>query len=289
MKRLATSWLAGAALLAASGAARAQLDSREGIALQNQILELRRDLEDMQQRRGGGGLPPPTRIAPQGPSYGGGGGGEITAQLLDRVARMEDDLRRMRGQMDELANQTRRQADDLNKQIGDLNFRLQSPQAQTPGAPRAAMVPPLDDRRSDPDFEERRPPAGRRPPELAMQEGNAALARRDYQAAEAAAREVLTAGRSTPRSTDAQFLLAQALAGKRDFQAAAVAYDDAYNRNRSGSRAPEALLGIANAMLNLNERGAACASLDKLRAEFPSARGEVQQGANTLRTCAGCR
>ena len=41
MKRLATSWLAGAALLAASGAARAQLDSREGIALQNQILELR--------------------------------------------------------------------------------------------------------------------------------------------------------------------------------------------------------------------------------------------------------
>ena len=289
MKRLATSWLAGAALLAASGAARAQLDSREGIALQNQILELRRDLEDMQQRRGGGGLPPPTRMAPQGPSYGGGGGGEITAQLLDRVARMEDDLRRMRGQMDELANQTRRQADDLNKQIGDLNFRLQSPQAQTPGAPRAAMVPPLDDRRSDPDFEERRPPAGRRPPELAMQEGNAALARRDYQAAEAAAREVLTAGRSTPRSTDAQFLLAQALAGKRDFQAAAVAYDDAYNRARTGSHAADSLLGLANALGAINERPAACATLDKLRAEFPNPSAAFREAANAARTRFGCR
>ena len=289
MKHLAASLLAGAALFAASGAARAQLDSREGIALQNQILELRRDLEDMQQRRGGGGgLPPPTRIAPQGPSSYGGGG-EITAQLLDRVARMEDDLRRMRGQMDELANQTRRQADELNKQIGDLNFRLQSPQAQTPSAPRAAAAPPPDDRRSDLDLDERRSPTGRRPPELAMQEGNAALARRDYQAAEAAAREVLTAGRSTPRSTDAQFLLAQALAGKRDFQAAAVAYDDAYNRARTGSHAADSLLGLANALGAINERPAACATLDKLRAEFPSPSAAFREAANAARTRSGCR
>ena len=52
-----------------------------------------------------------------------------------------------------------------------------------------------------------------------MQEGNAALARRDYPAAEQAAREVLTGNRTSPRAYDAQFLLAQALMGERQYSA----------------------------------------------------------------------
>ena len=122
-----------------------------------------------------------------------------------------------------------------------------------------------------------------------MQEGNAALARRDYPAAEAAAREVLASGRASPRAGDAQFLLAQSLTGKRDYQAAAVAYDDAYNRSRTGSRAPDALVGLANALLGINERQAACATLDKLRVEFPSPRPDVREAAVSIRGRAGCR
>ena len=122
-----------------------------------------------------------------------------------------------------------------------------------------------------------------------MQEGNAALARRDYAAAEAAAREVLAAGRGAPRGADAQFLLAQALAGRRDHQAAALAYDEAYNRSRTGARAPDALLGLANALVALNERPAACATLDKLRAEFPNARADLREAASAARGRAGCR
>lgn len=122
-----------------------------------------------------------------------------------------------------------------------------------------------------------------------MQEGNAALARRDYPAAEAAAREVLGSSRAGPRAGDAQFLLAQALAGKRDYQAAAVAYDDAYNRSRNGSRAQDALLGLSASLAGLGERQAACATLDKLRAEFPSPRPEIRNAAVTVRTRAACR
>ena len=122
-----------------------------------------------------------------------------------------------------------------------------------------------------------------------MQEGNAALARRDYAAAEAAAREVLGSGRAGPRAGDAQFLLAQSLSGKRDYQAAAVAYDDAYNRSRTGSRAPDALVGLASALAGLNERPAACATLEKLRTEFPSPRPDVREGAAAVRGRAGCR
>ena len=277
-------FLAAAMLLAVP--AHAQMDSREGIALQNQILELRRDLQALQ---GGRGLP-----SPQARGDSRGGGNELATQLLDRVQTMEEDLRRLRGQVDEQANALRRQNDDLSKQIADLNFRMQNAARTSPAGPPPAParesglreLPPAPVQPSPPDASAS---PGRRPPELAMQEGNAALARRDYPAAEAAAREVLGSSRAGPRAGDAQFLLAQALAGKRDYQAAAVAYDDAYNRSRNGSRAQDALLGLSASLAGLGERQAACATLDKLRTEFPSPRPEIRNATVTVRTRAACR
>ena len=248
------------------------MDSREAIALQNQILELRRDLQGFQSQRGAPSLPPPVRRGGEG--RGGEGGSELAAQLLDRVSQLEDDVRRLRGQLDEQANTSRRQSDDLTKQIADLNFRQQN------GAPAPAGPAPSPSGSPA--------PSGRRPAELAMQEGQAALARRDYPVAEAAAREVLAGGRSATRAGDAQFLLAQALMGQRDYAGAAVAYDDAYKRSRTGSRAPEALLGLANALGALNDRPSACGALDKLRAEFPAPRPNVREAAAAARGRTGC-
>jgi len=254
--------------LVSAAPARAQMDSREAIALQNQILELRRDLQGLQGQRGA--LAPPARRG------GDSGGSEIATQLLDRVTQLETDVRRLRGQLDEQANTSRRQADDLKKQVDDLNFRLQN--APAPQGSPASPGPPPGPAAS-----------GRRPPELAMQEGNAALARRDYPAAEAAAREVLAVGRKTARAGDAQFLLAQALMGQRDYAGAAVAYDDAYSRSRNGSRAPDALMGLANAFNGLNDQANACAALDRLRAEFPSPRSDVWEAAAAARARSACR
>ncbi len=273
--------LAAVALAAglAAAPAWAQLDSRDAIALQNQILELRRDLQGLQAQRGAPALPPPARRGGEG-----GSGSEITAQLLDRVAQLEDDVRRLRGQLDEQANASRRQSDDLTKQVADLNFRLQNSGPSGGPSPRA----PSPDASAAQPAASAPAPSGRRPAELAMQEGNAALARRDYGVAEAAAREVLAGGRGGPRAGDAQFLLAQALMGKRDYAGAAVAYDDAYNRSRTGSRAPDALLGLANALAALNDRANACGALDKLRTEFPAPRPNVREAATAARGRSGC-
>ena len=52
-----------AALAAAPGAARAQIESREGIALQNQILELQQEIEALRQQAGRGGAPADRRSA----------------------------------------------------------------------------------------------------------------------------------------------------------------------------------------------------------------------------------
>ncbi len=260
--------------------ARAQMDTREGIILQNQILELRRDLQAVQQQRG---APPPGYYGGQGGAQSGGqgqGGDGLQLQLLDRVQSLEDQVRRLRGQLDEQSNASRRAQESLSKQIEDMNFRLGNAPA---GAAPASQAPTPT--RTDPAPNDA--PA-RRTPEIALKDGNTALARRDYAAAEGAAREVLATGRTSPRAADANFLLAQALLGQRNYQGSAVAYDDAYNRSRTGSRAPDALLGLANALTGLNERPAACATLDKLRREFPSVRGPVKDTATALRARNGC-
>ncbi len=122
-----------------------------------------------------------------------------------------------------------------------------------------------------------------------MQEGNAALARRDYAAAERAAREVLTGNRTSPRAYDAQFLLAEALTGERQYSQAAIAYDDTYNRARKGVHAPDALLGLANSLTAINEKKAACDTLVKLRAEYPSPRPDLREAITASTQRAGCR
>ena len=309
-----------------AGRATAQVETREGLALRNQIWELQQQVQDLrqqvQQRQGGGSYLGQPYSTPQAQ----GGGNDMVAQLLARVQTLEEQVRELRGKIAETQNQLEQQNAALNKRIDDLTFQLQNPQAGGaapmpgggPGGPGQAGgpsggapgVPPPTALGTSPSLGSSPPPtnlgsmpAGARPPvpptppatpvrrtpELAMQEGQAALARRDYQAAEAAARDVLQNYRTSPRAYDAQFLLAQALAGERQFPSAAIAYDDTYNRSRKGTHAPEALLGLSNALVAINEKKAACDTLTKLRTEFPqAARGELREPAAAAHQRAGC-
>jgi TolA-binding protein len=243
---------------------------------------------------GGGGRPPPPEA----------GAPELTPQLLDRVQGLEQQMRELRGRIDEVQNAQQRQYEELSKQIGDLNFRLTGDAGVRPGPagvlqPAAPLGPPVGNLAAQtPAAPPGQVPASpavpapgqavRRPPELALQEGNAALARRDYAAAAAAANEVLADGKATPRAYDAQFLRAQAEAGRHDWSQAAIAYDDTYNRARTGSHAQDALVGLASALANLNEKKAACETLSKLKAEFPTPRPEIREQAGAVRLRAGC-
>jgi TolA-binding protein len=301
MKRLLAACLLAACLpgatFLASSPAHAQLDSREAIQLNNQILELRRDMQSMREQMSRGAVSGGSSLGGRAqPAPVSGGSNEIVTSLLDRVAALEDQVRRLQGRIDESDNTQNRMGADLRKDIDDLNFKLggagatspQSPPPQSPpprplgttqaapaaGAPGAPGAPP--------------PNTPRRTPETAMQEGNAALARRDYATAEAAAREVLSLPRS-PRATDAQFLLAQALSGKKDYAGAALAYDDTYNRAKTGSHAQDALVGLANTLMALNEKKGACVALDKLRTEFPNPRPDIRDAAAAARGRAACR
>lgn len=276
-----------------SGPALAQMDSREGIALQNQILQLRQELEQM--RRGQPVAPP----VATGRGGGGGGGGELVGQLLDRVSSLEEEVRRLRGRNDVLENQNRRLAADLEKLQGDTNFRfdqLEGRGGSRPATPAAPPAPPpvagtapgRAGGGAAPPPGTAATPTGPRTPERAIADGRAALERRDFAAAEAAAREAL-GNRAGGQRANAQLLLGDALMGRRDFNNAALAFGEAYNAARTGPRAPEALIGFATALNAAGSRRDACGALDELRSNFPNLSGANAERAAAARRAANCR
>src|SRR5579872_6114181 len=81
----------------------AQLETREAIALQNQIMELRQQVQNLQDQAGRGGTPTNLgRGAYPPPSTGSS---DLVAQLLSRVDALEEQVRQLRGRIDETENQ----------------------------------------------------------------------------------------------------------------------------------------------------------------------------------------
>jgi TolA-binding protein len=290
MRRALAALILAAPLLlpAASRPAQAQAESREGIYLQNQILQLRQELD--QARRGGSALGAQAPSAPPPRAGAGAPQGEMVGALLDRVTSLEDEVRRLRGRLDEAEYRGRTLAQTVEKLQGDMDYRFQQMEGQGGARPSATAPAAAAPRPAAPPAAPAPAAAAptARPPERAIADGQAALNRRDYPAAEAAAREAL-AVRGSPRATDAQLLLGDALAGKRDFAGAALAYNDAYTRGRTGPRAPEALLGLAGAFTSLNSKREACETLDDLRSNFPNLRGPLAERSAESRRRAGCR
>jgi TolA-binding protein len=291
MKLLPAVCLALACALAVPPAPAHAQQTREEIALQNQILELRQQVQELRDQLGRapppggstlGGYQAPTGDAPPA---------DLLAQLLSRVQRLEDDVRALRGRIDEVDNARQRQAEDLGKQIGDLKFEVENGSGATmrpatmsqPPGTLGAPPPPGEQGEAPPPPP---PPPVKRTPEMILQEGNAAYGRKDFAAAEADAKAVIAA--SGPKTVDAQFLLARALYGKRDFSGAAVAYYDTYSHSRTGVHAPDALLGLAASLTATQEKKAACETLDKLTAEFPNLRPDLRTPVTAARRDAGC-
>jgi TolA-binding protein len=259
------------------GTARAQMiSSREGIALENQILELRQQLQQQSQGGNGGSA----LAAPHG-NYGAEAPGQSAASamipnLLQQVQTLQDEVQSLRGRVDTLEHEVATQHDELNQEIGDLKFQLsQGAQQNTAAAPPAVPAPAA-------------PRAAARPAAPSAADAERALAAHDYRGAEAGARALLAKNRTGPAGAEAQFIRAQALAGQGNSQSAAVAYDDAYNADKAGPHAPYALLGLANSLSNLRQNQAACDTLDSLSSQFSSPSPGLSRSIRAARAKAHC-
>jgi TolA-binding protein len=257
-----------------------EMNSREAIALQNQILELKAEIETLKNQ------PPPAQPMPAAmpadqPSSAAvpPANGDVAAQLVVRVSDLEDKVRQLQGKVDDLTNQLQHDHDDLTKQIGDINFKL-DPNAVPDGgtAPATVAAPP----NSPPPAPEVKPTT-----ETLLKTGTAAWLSHDFAGAVAAATEALQNGAGA-HTTDAELLLARGKAGQKNWKEAATAYFSVYKRAPKGPDAPLALLGVANALIGLGKNHDACGALSKLGAEYPHALDSIKIAAKADRRKAAC-
>lgn len=258
-----------------------EISSREAIALQDQIASLRQQLSQVQ--NGSGNLSAPSATAAPQVSAGDS---NLTAQLLERVSALEEQNRQMRGELDQLSNSVRDNQASVSKQISDMQFASQNGGGGGGGvaaAPAAKPQSPENAPATSPDASE--------PPKTALdalKTGNASLRAGNYTDAESNARFAIKTAHSVSGKMDAQFLLAQSLAGQKQYRQSAVAYYDAYTKAPKSLKAQDSLLGVAASMLALGDKGSACQALDKLKTEFPAPAPRVKTAETTFRSRAAC-
>ncbi|KXU96562.1 hypothetical protein AD928_04560 [Acetobacter cerevisiae] len=265
-----------AVLVASAPAVHAQdVTSREGLALQNQIMALKQSMSQMQSS--GSTLAPPSAT----PAPASSGNGDLTAQLLDRVNTLEQQQRDMRGEIDQLTNELQQKSAALSKQIADNQFAAQNGGggAAAPAAAAAAGAAGAASSTSH---------TAATTPDALLASGKAALQKRDYATAHENAEEALKNAKGSFK-VDAQFLLAQSLAGEKQYRQSAVAYYDAYRQSPKSTRAPDALLGVSASLLALGDKKAACQALGKLKTEFPSPTQRVSHAAEIYAGRGGCQ
>lgn len=209
------------------------------------------------------------------------GNNNLTLQLLDRVNTLEQETRDMRGQIDQLNNQVQQQNAAMNKQIEDMNFAMQHGHGGAGGAAPAAAAAGATTAAAP------AAPAAKRSADDLLKAGNDALMQQDFATAQTDAQQVLSGPRSA-RQVDAQYLLAQSLAGQKQYRQSALAYYDAYNRAPHGAKAPSALLGVAATLVALNDKASACQALDKLASEFPVPAPRIKSAEQVYRKRAKC-
>ncbi|MCG4259967.1 hypothetical protein K6W36_05130 [Acetobacter senegalensis] len=281
--RMAVLGLPLAAVLAASTplAHAQEVSSREGLALQNQIMALQQQLSQIQSSGGSGALPAPSAT----PAPSSGGGGDLTAQLLERVNTLEQQQREMRGEIDQLTNDLQKQTAALSKQVADAQFAAQNGGGAAAGAAAGAATAATASAASGSGTDAAAKPTT---PDAMLAAGKAALQKRDYATAHENAEGALKNAKGSFK-VDAQFLLAQSLAGEKQYRQSAVAYYDAYRQAPKSARAPDALLGVTASLLALGDKKAACQALGKLKSEFPSPTQRVSHAAEIYAGRGGCQ
>jgi len=269
------------ALAPFGAAAQPLVQSQEGIALENQILQLQQQVQQLQAGGSGGSALGNSQPA-SAPSDNGNPPNSIVANLLTQVQQLQAQVQQLNGEVDTLQNQVNTQHDQTEKEIGDLNFKVTGGAAPgAPPPPGAAMNAP-----ALPPAQATAAPASS--PKAALRAAQEAIVKGNYAAAESNARAVLAASKSSPAAYQAQYILAQSLYGEGRPQDAAIAFDDAYNRNKTGDYAPGALLGLANSLTEIHQAAAACDTLASLNSQFPTPPKDLQVGIDAANRRAHC-
>lgn len=300
--------------LAATAVPAAAQDVR---VLQDRMQRLEAELVQLQRqvyRGGAGGAPAPGATAVVGDQ------GSVVGNLLVRLDEIEGQIRSLTGRVEQMEFRNQQTQSRLDKLVEDVDFRLgalerggatqpapqrgeapppprapqtaaQQPSALPPGwvaGPGPAQTPPPQQQAAAPAPS----PKAKLPQGTPQERYNYAvklLQQGDYGEAEVALNEFLTAHPKDPLAANAQFWVGETFFVRTQYDRAAQAFLAGYQKYPKSQKAPESLLKLSMSLTNLNQKQEACAVLQQLATEYPSADASVKQGATRERQRAGCR
>ncbi|HUF55954.1 MAG TPA: tol-pal system protein YbgF [Thermohalobaculum sp.] len=205
----------------------------------------------------------------------GQAGGGASGAMLERLDRIEQEVRALTGEFEELSYRQRQVAEDARRRFGDIEFRL----TELEGGDVSALEPP--------------PPLGGEEEE-AEQSPSAAvsISERDEldqaiadveggrygQGADRLERFLRTYGNS-PLRPEALYWLGESQLQLGDHQSAARSFLQAYNADLDAATAPRALYRLGVTLGRLGQTQDACLTLAEVPAQYPNAPSELLSDA----------
>ena len=258
-------------LMAPVGAfAQPLIQSQEGIALQNEILQLQQQLQAVQSQRSNSGSSALGASSPPAAS-GSSSSNALLPGLLTQVQQLQAQVQTLNGQVSVLQHQVDTQNAQIQQQIGDLKFQMTNGAAgagatgATAGAGANAGVGKATAQPSSP-----APTASAAPatPRDTLKAALQAYDQRNYRQAAEAAQSIVANHKTAPEAYRAQLLVAQSEAALGSPQNAAVAFYNTYNMNKGGTYAARSLLGLASSLTDLKQNTQACETIASLNSQF---------------------
>lgn len=216
-----------------------------------------------------------------------------------RFAEMEAQIRSLTGQMEEMRFKFTEIGDRLDRLTGDLELRLgaleqggtgQAGLLNVPQPGVAAMQTPETPPAAVPTSEpvEATANVANLSPREAYNHAFSLLSSREYAEAERELKAFLEAHPDDALVPNATYWLGETYYVRNDFRQASVTFLQGYQKDPKGSKAPDNLLKLAKSLGNLREKKQACATLDRLKKEFPNLPAGLRQRATDERKRNGC-
>lgn len=230
------------------------------------------------------------------PDFVVGGNEAGRADIDDRLAQMENDLRTLTGKVEEQAFQVGQLRERLDKALSDMEMRVGALEAQS----RVASPPPggggvgmqtVSPYAPPQDLGAGSQPGGFAPPgaaaptgSLSAQDGGAmtaygrafaTLQGGDYEGAASAFEAFLATHPNDPLAPNAQYWLGESYYARKDYVQSARVFAEAYRKYPKSGKTSDSLLKLALSLAGQGKKDDACVTLGQLRKEFPDGAGPV--------------
>ncbi len=267
-------------------------NSREVISLQNQVAQLKAQINQLQVQNGDVGDDDSDshrkkKHKDRDKDETLDSNNTLLPDLVSRINILEDQQRTMRGELDDLTNQIKTQTNLLNKKIDDMNFTAEHGDGANSGTSFGKAAVGVGAATAIPSSVASSKFSASTNGGTSLKDGQQALVNGNFQEAEFIAQKIISSPEGA-KSVNARFLLAQAQAGQGNFKASSVSYYTVYKNFPKSPKAPVALLGVGYSMLKNGKTQEACQALTLLHSKFPNASDQVKSSALKLSRKAKC-